>query len=236
MTSNSHASQGAPLDAAAAAHGRDEGSPTHEQRSAPRFTLLIRAAKLIAGEGEFLVVVRDVSRDGVKIKTFHPLPPTEEYAIELSSGERHAIEKVWDDGSEKGFRFSDPVALEQLLAESPEGKRKRPVRLRLEVGVGVSAGGRSSAGLLADISQHGACIVSDDHLAIGERVRIQGESLPELTGRVRWRRRPLYGLILEQTFRFEELARLTAQLSGLGASPTAAPVGSGRVAAKRAKV
>lgn len=63
-----------------------EGSPTPEQRNAPRFTLLIRAAKLITGDGEFLVVVRDISRDGLKVRTFHPLPPDLDYAIELSGG------------------------------------------------------------------------------------------------------------------------------------------------------
>ena len=61
--------------AAAAAEGMwDKGSPAPEQRVEPRFTLLIRAAKLIAGSDEFLVVVRDVSRDGLKVRTFHPLP------------------------------------------------------------------------------------------------------------------------------------------------------------------
>src|SRR5687768_9709194 len=109
--------------------GWDEGSPADEQRVAPRFTLLIRAAKLVAGSGEFLVVVRDVSSDGLKLRTFHPLPPDADYSIELASGERHPVEKVWEDGEINGFRFSDPVALERLLAESSVGKRKRPVRL-----------------------------------------------------------------------------------------------------------
>lgn len=199
----------------------DEGSPNEEQRNAPRFTLLIRAAKLIAGADEFLVVVRDVSRHGLKVRTFHPLPPEEDYFIELSSGGCHQVEKVWEDGEINGFRFSDPVALEQLLAESPVGKRKRPVRLRLKLAVAVFAGGRRSDALFVDISQNGACIVSEDFLAIGERIRIEGDGLPELTGRVRWRRRPLYGLIFEQTFRFDDLARLTARLTSAMAKEVA---------------
>jgi hypothetical protein len=54
---------------------------------------------------------------------------------------------------------------------------------------------------------------SEHHLAIGEWVRIECPGLPELTGRVRWRRAPLYGLIFEQTFRLDDLARITAQLA-----------------------
>lgn len=195
----------------ATANGWDEGSPAQEQRTTPRSTLLIRAAKLIAGDGEFLVVVRDVSRDGLKVRTFHPLPPDQDYAIELSGGERHQIERIWEDGELNGFRFHDPVALERLLAEGPAGKRKRPVRLRLKVAVTMFARGRRSEGLFVDLSQHGACIATHEHLAIDERIEIESASLPDLAARVRWRRRPHYGLSFEQSFRLDDLARLTAR-------------------------
>ena len=192
----------------------DEASPAPEQRNAARFTLLIRAAKLIAGDDEFLVVVRDVSRDGLKVRTFHSLPENGDFAIELANGERHLVEKIWEDGEIKGFRFHDPVALEQLLAEGPSGKRRRPVRVRLNVPVKVFAGVRRCGGVFVDLSQNGACLASDEHLALGQRLRIECPGLPELTGRVRWRRAPLYGLSFEQSFRLDDLARITAQLAG----------------------
>ena len=197
----------------------DEGSPAPEQRVEPRFTLLIRAAKLIAGADEFLVVIRDVSREGLKVRTFHPLPEDGEFAIELASGERHRVDKIWEDGEIRGFRFRDPVALEHLLAESPNGKRRRPVRVRLNVRVKVFAGVRRCDGVFSDMSQNGACMSSDEHLALGQRVRIECSGLlklaglPELVGSVRWRRAPFYGLNFEQTFRLDELARITAQLA-----------------------
>ncbi len=191
----------------------DECSPAPEQRNEPRFTLLIRAAKLIAGDDEFLVVIRDVSREGLKVRTFHPLPDNGDFAIELASGERHQVGKIWEDGEIKGFRFQDPVALEQLLAESPGGKRRRPVRVRLNVPVKVFAGVRRCDGVFIDISQNGACMSSDEHLALGQRVRIECPGLPELFGSVRWRRAPLYGLNFEQTFRLDELARITVQMA-----------------------
>lgn len=195
----------------------DEASPASEQRNAARFTLLIRAAKLIAGDDEFLVVVRDVSSDGLKVRTFHPLPENGDFAIELANGERHLVDKIWEDGEIRGFRFHDPVALEQLLAEGPNGKRRRPVRVRLNVPVKVFAGVRRCAGVFVDLSQNGACMASDEHLALGQRLRIECPGLPELTGRVRWRRVPLYGLSFEQTFRLDELARITAHLAGADA-------------------
>ena len=203
----------APSGAATASGLWDEAAPAPEQRNEPRFTPLIRAAKLIAGDDEFLVVVRDVSRDGLKVRTFHPLPDEGEFAIELANGERHQVDKIWEDGEIKGFRFRDPVALEQLLAESPGGKPRRPVRVRLNVPVKVFAGVRRCEGVFIDISQNGACMSSHEHLALGQRVRIECPGLPELVGCVRWRRAPLYGLNFEQTFRLDDLARITAQLA-----------------------
>ncbi len=54
---------------------QDNGSTNgEEQRGAPRYTSLIRAAKLVCGQGEFVCVIRDVSATGVSLRTFHRLP------------------------------------------------------------------------------------------------------------------------------------------------------------------
>ncbi|MCA1661218.1 MAG: PilZ domain-containing protein [Novosphingobium sp.] len=82
--------------------------------------------------------------------------------------------------------------------------------LRLALPLVLYAGGRPLAATFVDISQHGAGIECRDHLALNERVRLVCDCLPELTARVRWRQRPLYGVIFEQLFRYDELARLTA--------------------------
>ena len=58
----------------------DEGEPAREQRTAPRFTLLIRTAKLLSSSGEYLCVIRDVSSEGIKVRTFHQLPDGEDFA------------------------------------------------------------------------------------------------------------------------------------------------------------
>lgn len=188
----------------------DEGEPAREQRTAPRFTLLIRTAKLLSSSGEYLCVIRDVSSEGIKVRTFHQLPDGENFTIELANGDRQPVNKVWEDGWVYGFHFAEPVPLERLLAEAPDGLRKRPVRLRLALPLRLHAGGRALDATFIDISQHGACIECGEHLAINQRVRLTSDCLPELVGCVRWRRRPFYGLIFAQTFRFDELARLTA--------------------------
>ena len=207
-------------DDAPAAGGWDEARPDTEQRATARFTLLIRTAKLIGRSGEYLCVVRDVSSEGLKARLFPPLPRGDALSIELASGERHPLERIWEEGEITGFRFTAPVAIERLLADAPDGRKKRSVRLSLAIPAVVMAHGRRLDASFRDISQHGASIACDEYLAMDERVRVDCDWLPELTARVRWRRRPHYGLIFEQTFRFDELARLTAPLQFADEPPT----------------
>src|SRR5688500_14235974 len=91
---------------------RVAGHDPAEDRAAPRFTLLIRAAKLIAPPGEFICVIRDVSETGISLRGFHVLPAEEPLALELQTGEQLALEPVWARGLEAGFRFRGPVAVE----------------------------------------------------------------------------------------------------------------------------
>jgi hypothetical protein len=221
---------GAGIDGQEAASVRgeswDEARPDNEQRSEPRFTLLIRTAKLIAPSGEFLCIVRDASREGFKVRIFNPVPPDEPLEIEFANGERQPVRKVWQEGDAAGFRFFEPVEIERLLAESPAGLRKRAVRLRLAVPTLVIADNRRRIASFLDISQHGACIECAEHLAMDQRVTLDCDWLPPLVGRVRWRRQPRYGVIFEQTFRLDELARLTAPLQ---AAPAEAPPSAARL-------
>ena len=48
-------------------------TPGADQRAAPRFTLLIRAAKLVSAQGEFVCVIRDVSETGVSVRRLQGL-------------------------------------------------------------------------------------------------------------------------------------------------------------------
>lgn len=188
--------------------GWDETCPDSEKRNQARFTLLIRTAKIVGPSGEYLCVIRDVSQEGLKVRVFHPLPDVGPLAIELATGEREPIEAVWQKGDLAGFRFPEPVALPRLLANAPAGRKKRSVRLRFAMPVLVISAGHRIAADFRDISQHGASLDCGAHLAMGERIRLECDGLPPLDARVRWRRTPYYGVIFEQTFRFDELARL----------------------------
>jgi hypothetical protein len=63
-----------------------------------------------------------------------------------------------------------------------------------------------------DISQQGACIECEKWLAMNELVRLDTGVMPSLYAKVRWRDHPRYGLVFEQTFKLDELARISAPL------------------------
>ncbi len=182
-----------------------------EQRRAPRFTLLIRAAKLIGPAGEFLCVVRDASETGVSVRLFHPLPADVPLSLEMPNGDSLALERVWEEEGKAGFRFADQVEIERIV-DCPSRFTRRAVRVNVEVPCDLLAGIRRIPGTIHNLSQQGALISTIERLSLMQRVRIRADGMPEITGKVRWRRNDSYGLSFEDTFQFAELAALAFEL------------------------
>lgn len=190
-----------------------------EQRHAPRVGVVIRAAKLLTGQGEYLCVLRDVSETGFKASIFHELPDCDELQFELQNGECHAATLVWQDCGHAGFRFVDPVDLTRLLA-NPAHYARRPIRLMIEGPGQLQLGPRTIPIALCDISQHGAKIACDERLPLSARVSLQARGLPAISARVRWRRDGKSGLVFEETMEFAQFAvRAHAMQAALRANP-----------------
>lgn len=191
--------------------GADGEIPTMDHRRDPRFTLLIRTAKLIAPNGEFMCILRDASASGIRVQIFHAMPAGKDFVLELPNGDRHRIELVWERGGYAGFRFVDRVDLTRLIGD-PGPFPKRPVRLAVQLPALVSSQGITMGVVIRNLSQNGARMECQSHLAIDQKLRLEADLLPPIQARVRWRKGTDYGLVLDQTFRFEELARLVAVL------------------------
>jgi hypothetical protein len=208
--------------------GDDHVSPVAEdQRTAARFTLLIRTAKLLTSRGEFLCVVRDASSIGVSVRLFHELPGDPRMLLEMPNGDRHEIAVVWKREGAAGFRFSQPIDTRRII-EGGGRFARRPVRLRLQVPAHLSFHGRSFDAVVRDLSQQGAKIECSERLALEQKLRLEAESLPPIQAKVRWRRGAEYGLVFEDTFQFAELAQLANELQR-GVDPLVPPeeVGKG---------
>lgn len=191
---------------------QQEDPAPFDQRGAPRFTLLIRVAKLVVDGAEFLCILRDVSATGAKVRLFAPLPDHQDLRIELANGERHPVDLVWHSDDYAGFRFHNEVEVERLLDESHGGFPRRQVRLRIALEAMLHSGGEAVRITFRDISQQGAGIECDKWLLMNELVRIDTGVMPAIYGKVRWRSHPRYGLVFEQTFKLDELARISAPL------------------------
>jgi hypothetical protein len=187
-------------------------------RSAPRFSLLIRSAKLVYETGEYICVVRDVSVSGVRLRVFHPLPAEPNVTLELATGECFAIERVWEREDHAGFRFADPIDVHRFIAEAGPYP-KRPLRLRLAIPARLTTEGEPFGAVVRDLSREGARVDTDEKLAIGQRVKVEAKGFPTLTAIVCWRSVPAYGLAFQQSFTFEALAKLAARLQPVGAPP-----------------
>ncbi|WP_374282547.1 PilZ domain-containing protein [Novosphingobium sp.] len=184
-----------------------------DQRAAQRYTLLLRAGKLVSDAGEYLCILRDASSTGIKARLFHELPAAPRFELELGNGDRYAVEPVWQSEGHAGFRFAEgPVDVHELMDEGTPFP-KRSIRLRLVLPVMVTDdAGLSRAGQLQDLSQQGALLVMEPGLALGQQVRIAAPGLPERHARVRWRRRTAHGLVFQEAFRLDELAVLAHRL------------------------
>jgi hypothetical protein len=190
-------------------------APGRDLREAPRYTLLMRAAKLVSRDGEFMCVVRDASESGVNIRLFHALPENEFLQLEFPNGDRHRLQLVWQQDDRAGLKFVETADIGRLL-EGPSRFTKRPIRVNLDMRVRLAAGGAMSDGRLIDISQQGAKVLCGDRFAIDQRVKLSGPSammgLPEVNAKVRWRRENAYGLVFEDTFQFGDLAHIVARI------------------------
>ncbi len=195
----------------AAGHDHRDPEGGADQRGAPRFTSLIRAAKLVCGQGEFVCVIRDVSATGIGVRTFHRLPTDRALALELQNGDSYELELVRHAGFDASYRFVSPVAVEQLIREDWKFPKRR-LRLNIVVPMTLSAlTGRAEAVAL-NLSQQGARVECDHVFAIDQRVTISSAEFPDIRCKVRWRKDSNYGLVFEDTFTLRDFAMLAVKV------------------------
>ncbi|UIP07216.1 PilZ domain-containing protein [Erythrobacter sp. SDW2] len=185
-----------------------------EQRLAPRYTLLLRQAKLRTRHGEFVCILRDLSETGISIRIFHPLPPGDRLAIELREGCPYLVEKVWEGEGEAGFRFRDRVALEEILQDDALYPR-RPLRVALELPLVMASGADRGQAVLGNLSQQGARLDADREWARDQLVRLTIAGLPAIHAKIRWRRELSHGLVFEDRFSFRGFALALGRLQGI---------------------
>lgn len=195
-----------------------EGIET-EARAAPRFTLLIRAAKLVTSQGEFVCVIRDVSEIGVSVRMFHKLPHGNPLELHMPGGGVYELNTVWDRDNEAGFEFVHQVDVARLINEAGSYP-KRGLRLGVHFPIKVSSLTNSSEAIVENLSQQGARFEVDgdpeSKFSIDQNLRVEsldsGVELKEVRAKVRWRRDQMYGVVFDDTMSLRDFARLAARM------------------------
>lgn len=196
------------------AQSEDRGVPAGQtgeavdRRVASRFTLLIRTAKLVAADREFLCVIRDASHDGIKLRVYNAIPQDVPLVLELANGDRFAVTRLWEGDGFAGFRFDEPVVLGRLLDAGTGPYPNRKLRLRRQIAGQLLWDRESHPVMVENISQQGAAILCQAFMALDQLVRLECPHLRPVYAKVRWRRQPAYGLIFEETLAFEDIAAL----------------------------
>lgn len=190
-------------------------SETVEARAAPRFTLLIRAAKLVTSHGEFVGVIRDVSETGISVRLFHKVPQGDPVELHMPGGTIYTLRNVWTRTNEAGFEFDQPIDVQRLINEAGEFP-KRGLRLGLIFPIKVSTLTQSCEGVVENLSQQGARFECDGLFAIDQTVRIEcaesGIGLGTIRAKVRWRRDSQYGVVFDDTLSLSDFAKVAARL------------------------
>jgi hypothetical protein len=189
-------------------------------RAAPRFTLLIRAAKLVCSKGEFVCVIRDVSETGMSVRLFHRLPSGGPYELHMPGGAIYEMRDVWERDNEAGFEFTRPIDVARLISEAGQYP-KRGLRLDLVFPITIRTLTQQCEGVIENVSQQGARFECDGLFAIDQSIRIEGSGITgafrrEVRAKVRWRRDRHYGVVFDDTFTLGDFARLAAQLQEPG--------------------
>lgn len=194
----------------------DESADAGEEaRVSQRFTLLIRAAKLVTSQGEFACVLRDVSETGLCVRLFHRVPFGDPVELHMPGGGIYELRFIWERDNEAGFEFTQNVDIARLVNEAGSYP-KRGLRLGVFFPIKLRTLSGNYEGVVENLSQQGARFESDGLFAIDQTLTLEspeaGGEFFDIRSKVRWRRDQEYGVVFENTLSLREFARLAARL------------------------
>lgn len=183
-----------------------------ESRAAPRFTLLIRPAKIRLGALEYACVIRDISATGASIRLFHELHGGDTLILEHQTGDEMAARIAWINGLDVGLEFHDPIWVDSVIHPCSMYP-KRDLRYNINLPVSLHTAGQTFPAEMHNISRQGALITCPYALAIDQSIVIEEKGLPRIEARVRWRKDNRHGLIFDTTFTLGQLALVLQKLN-----------------------
>ena len=178
-----------------------------ERRDAERVHPTYCIVKLIQGDREQLVRVRNLSAGGLMAEIGQDVAVGEAVEVEFSA-QKVPSTVIWRRDGTVGIKFNDNIDLGELLAgrKPRHGFRPRPPRLQVQCKASVRVGKTYYNCDIHDISLAGMKIEPIEEYCLGKQVVVVVESLRPIKGEVRWFSERRAGIVFDKPLTFEELA------------------------------
>ena len=178
-----------------------------ERRADERLIPLLKVAKLVSGDSERLMRVRNISAGGLMAEIADCPEIGERVSVELSS-QKIPSSVVWTRDGLIGIKFDQSVDLGELLAgrKPRHGFRPRPPRLDVDCKASIRLGDTYYTVDVHDISLGGMKVEPIEQYCVGRDVVVVVESLRPIKGEVRWYADRRAGIVFKRPLEFEELA------------------------------
>jgi len=184
-------------------------------RNPDRFPV-IRTAKLVFPDGEYPCVLRDISGSALRVKLYGSPPPPAHasFFLEFGDGDRFEVSLIWCHDGQAGLAFAEANNLLSVIGERGRFP-KRAIRIAIDLPARIRSPGGMVDVVIRDLSHQGAQIECPQLLAVDQPLRLAIPALGDVYAKVRWRTHPLYGIAFVETFRFEKIAAMSADLHAL---------------------
>lgn len=186
-----------------------------ERRAHVRSVKVMRVARLkdICVDAESLGLVRDISPGGMMIEALVPLEVGQSISIALLDDQELTGEVIWCEGTTVGVQFASEISVDDILAKpalQKDGQRTRLPRFKTCKPIIMNCEDKAFEGVLANISQRGAKILSDAKPRMNSNLVIRLNALCSVAATVKWRAPSIIGVEFHRTLPMAELAQWIA--------------------------
>lgn len=160
-----------------------------DRREGKRQTLVFRVAALDNGERASFCLLKNISADGVQVRSYAPLEVGATVTLFVGEEKPVAGQVVWYRDLLAGIKFLkplSPVALLRVEQKTCNVQRRALPRLNTEAAGKLKALGRSYDVTLRDISASGAKLETKTPLSAAGAAVLQLPDLPPIDTFVRW--------------------------------------------------
>ncbi len=197
-----------------------------ERRDDNRLPSTLCIVKLISGQTEQLIRVRNLSAGGLMAEIGQGVSVGDEVTIELNSSQLPS-RVIWTREGTAGFKFAHNIDLGELLAgrKPRHGFRARPPRLDVRCQANIRVGKTYYKCDVRDISLGGMKVEPIEEYCLGKDVVVVVESLRPIKGNIRWYSERRAGVVFDEPLKLDELAEWVGkrvELASLKASYTKA--------------